>query len=79
GILTGAADSTEAAEFVEFLVSEDAQTYFLEETFEYPLVGDLPGPEGVPARDELGGPDIDLSDLSSLEETVAMITAAGLL
>lgn len=79
GILTGAADSAEAAEFVEFLVSEDAQTYFLEETFEYPLVGDLPGPEGVPARDELGGPDIDLSDLSSLEETVAMITAAGLL
>ncbi|MET2010443.1 iron ABC transporter substrate-binding protein [Microbacterium chocolatum] len=79
GILTGAADSTEAAEFVEFLVSEEAQTYFLEETFEYPLVGDLAGPEGVPARDELGGPDIDLSDLSSLEETVAMITAAGLL
>lgn len=79
GILTGGADSAEAAEFVEFLVSEEAQTYFLEETFEYPLVGDLAGPEGVPARDELGGPDIDLSDLASLEETVAMITSAGLL
>lgn len=79
GILTGAADSTEAAEFVAFLVSEEAQTYFLEETYEYPLIGGLPGPDGVPAREDLGGPDIDLSDLASLEETVAMITAAGLL
>lgn len=79
GILTGAKDSDEASEFVEFLVSEQAQRYFLEKTFEYPLVGNLPGPDGVPALADLGGPDIDLSDLSSLEATVAMITAAGLL
>lgn len=79
GILKRAADSTAAAQFVEFLVSDEAQTYFLEETFEYPLVAGLPNPEGVPALDELGGPDIDLSELSSLEETIALITAAGLL
>lgn len=79
GILKGAAESTAAAQFVEFLVSDEAQTYFLEETFEYPLVAGLPSPEGVPALDELGGPDIDLSELSSLDETIALITAAGLL
>ncbi|AZC14667.1 MULTISPECIES: iron ABC transporter substrate-binding protein [unclassified Microbacterium] len=79
GVLTGAADSPEAIALVEFLVSEEAQTYFREETFEYPLVGDLPGPEGVPAREDLGAPDIDLSDLASLQETVALITEAGLL
>lgn len=79
GILAGAADSDEALEFVEFLVSEPAQTYFLEETFEYPLVGDLPSPANVPALDELGGPDIDLSELSSVQETVALITSVGLL
>ncbi len=77
GILASAADSTAAEEFVAFLVSEQAQTYFLEQTYEYPLVGDLAGPEGVPPLDELGGPDIDLSELSSLQETVAQITAAA--
>lgn len=79
GILKGASDSTAAAQFVEFLVSDEAQTYFQEETFEYPLVAGLAGPEGVPDLTELGGPDIDLSRLSSLDETVTMITAAGLL
>lgn len=79
GILTGAAASSEAQSFVEFLVSDAAQTYFLEETYEYPLLDGMPGPDGVPPLVELGGPDINLSDLSSLEETVALITEVGLL
>lgn len=79
GILTGAADSQPARAFVEFLVSEQAQRYFLEQTYEYPLVGGLPGPANVPALADLGGPDIDLSSLSSLEQTVQLITSVGLL
>lgn len=79
GILTGAADSDEAREFVEYLVSEDAQTYFVEETYEYPLAGDLAGPVGVPPLADLGAPDLDLADLSSLQETVALLTDVGLL
>jgi iron(III) transport system substrate-binding protein len=79
GILKGAAESPEATAFVEFLVSEEAQRYFLEETFEYPLVGELPGPEGLPALSDLGRPDIDLSSLSSLDTTVALITEVGLI
>jgi iron(III) transport system substrate-binding protein len=79
GILTGAADSRAAQEFVAFLLSEQAQTYFAEETSEYPLVAGAASPAGVPALSELGGPDIDLSSLSSVQETVAMLTQAGLL
>lgn len=79
GILTAGASSPEALEFVEFLLSDTAQTYFAEETFEYPLAGGLAGPEGLPALDELGAPDLDLSDLSSLQQTVELITQAGLL
>lgn len=79
GILTGAADSRAAQDFVEFLLSEEAQTYFAEETFEYPLVAGVAAPAGVPALSELGGPDVDLSSLSSVQETVAMLTQVGLL
>ena len=37
------------------------------------------GPANVPALKDLGGPEIDLSKLASLKETVALITEAGLL
>jgi iron(III) transport system substrate-binding protein len=77
-ILAEAADSPEARALVEFLVGTEAQTYFAEETAEYPLVAGVPGPQGVPTLDELDGPDIDLSDLASLEQTVAMLTEVGL-
>lgn len=78
-ILSESADNADAAEFVEFLLSEEAQTYFLEETAEYPLALDGQTPAGVPPLSELGGPDINLSDLASLEETVALLTEVGLL
>lgn len=77
GILTAKA-SPEATEFVNYLVGDEAQQYFLTETYEYPLVGDQ-GPANVPALKDLGQPDIDLSKLSSVTETVALITEVGLL
>lgn len=79
GILTPAAESTEAKEFVEFLVSETAQTYFLEETYEYPLAPGIGDPAGVPALADLGGPDIDLASLASLDATLELLTDVGLL
>lgn len=79
GILQNAAESPEAMEFVKFMLSEQAQTFFVEQTAEYSLVDGMPGPAGVPPLSELGGPDINLSDLSSLEQTVELITEVGLL
>ena len=78
-IMSPSAGDADAAEFVEFLVSQKAQTYFLAETAEYPLALDGQSPAGVPPLSDLGGPDIDLSDLASLQETVALLTEAGLL
>jgi iron(III) transport system substrate-binding protein len=84
-IVTGAAivdgtDQSEAAtRLLEWLLQEDAQRYFADETFEYPLAtgmepsGDLP-----PATfADVGG--IDLGRLGSgLEGTRDLITGAGL-
>jgi iron(III) transport system substrate-binding protein len=84
-IVTGAAilEDTdvpdEAAELIEWLLQEEAQRYFADETFEYPLAsgvepsGDLPPAE----FSAVGG--IDLGALSNgLDGTRALITAAGL-
>jgi iron(III) transport system substrate-binding protein len=78
-ITNGGADNPASQELVDYLLSEAGQTYFVTETYEYPLVEGIAMPEGVPALDELEGPDIDLTDLESLEETQALLTELGLL
>ena len=79
GILSGAADNAAALAFVEYLLSEDGQAYFAEETLEYPVVDGIPDPAGVPPLEALEGPAIDLTDLESLEATQALLTDVGLL
>lgn len=68
----------DAEAFISYLVSEAGQTYFTEETGEYPLIEGVPAPEGIPALDSLEGPITDLSELADLEASLAMIEEAGL-
>jgi iron(III) transport system substrate-binding protein len=79
GILTTARNADAARAFVEFLLTDDSQRYFAEETFEYPLVaGVAADPRMVPLAD-IESPDIDLSDLADLEGTLALLREAGVL
>jgi iron(III) transport system substrate-binding protein len=73
-------DSPEAAqEFVDFLLAEDAQTFFATETFEFPLIDGVPQPDGVPPLSEIAAPDIDLSELAGvLEMATRLVAEAGL-
>ena len=79
GILTGSADDPNATALVEYLLGDTGQTYFAEETLEYPLIDSVPPAADLPPLDSLQGPAIDLGDLSSLSQTVAMLQEAGLL
>ena len=73
-------DSKDLAErFIEYLLSEEAQRYFADETFEYPLLEGVEiNPVLVPLH-ELDPPDIDLSDVSDLEGTLDLLREAGVL
>jgi len=73
------ADNPAALEFVEFLLSEQGQTYFVEETMEYPMIEGVADPAELPAFEDLAGPQIDLTDLESLEATITLLTDKGLL
>ena len=79
GITKHGAENPASLELVEYLLSEPGQTYFVTETFEYPVVDGIGDPEGVPPLAELEGPAIDLTDLESLEATQALLTEKGLL
>jgi iron(III) transport system substrate-binding protein len=78
GILKTAAQDPDARAFIDFLLSPQAQQYFAEQTFEYPVVAGVSGPAGVPPLSELSVPEIDLNDLDTLDETNALITESGL-
>ena len=73
-VLASSDDRDAALRAVQFLLSADAQQYFVDETFEYPVVPgishDLP-----PITDRHR---IDLNDLDSLEATLAMLDEVGL-
>ncbi len=80
GILANSDQAESAKTFVEFLLSETAQTYFATETFEFPLVSGIEPPAGLPAIDEISTPAIDLSRLADhLERATDLVTEAGLL
>ena len=78
GVLAGSDRGDDATRFVEFLLGEQAQSYFADETKEYPLRPGIQTTEGLPPLESIDSPAIDLSDLDSLEETLRMIEEAGL-
>ena len=79
GILKGAETDADALEFVNFLVSDAAQQYFVDETYEYPLIEGIDAPEGVPALDSLVNADLDLADLDTLAVTQELLATHGLI
>ena len=80
GILKSSGNQEAAQKFVEFMLGDVAQTYFAEETFEYPLVPGVPANELLPPIDTIPTPDIDLSDLANvLDLATDLVAEAGLI
>jgi iron(III) transport system substrate-binding protein len=77
GILKTAGNGTQAQVFLNYLLSEKAQHYFAERTFEYPLIDGVPIAPGLVPLAEIESPDIDLSNLSDLQGTLEMLTEVG--
>ena len=79
GVLTTSSNPAAAQAFVDFLLTDESQAYFAEETYEYPLVSGIEAdPRLVPLSD-IDSPDVDLSDLADLEGTLRLIQEAGVL
>lgn len=79
GIIDGAENIAAAELLLEYLLSEAGQTYFSEETFEYPLVTGIDADPRLVPLNEIETPDIDLSDLDDLAGTLQLLTEVGLI
>lgn len=78
-IIEGAEQREDALELIRFLLSEDAQRYFAEETFEYPLAQGVEPAPSVPALSEINTTTIDLDRLGGgLARTAELIQDSGL-
>ncbi|MCB1015544.1 MAG: iron ABC transporter substrate-binding protein [Acidimicrobiales bacterium] len=78
--IPAASDRTDDAEaLLSYLLQEDAQRFYAEETFEYPLARGVAAPEGLPPLDELSVDTVDLDTLGGgLARTRELIEASGL-
>ncbi len=68
-----------AAAFMEYLLSDEAQTYFAEQTFEYPVVASVTPSADLPSLTSVVPPDLDLNGLSDLQGTVELLRSVGAL
>ena len=64
---------------MEYLLSEEAQTYFAETTKEYPLIDGVE-PEGdLPPLESLEPPDMDLGNLTDSRGTLSLLREVGII
>lgn len=79
GVIKGSNQAEAARKAVHFLLSEEAQQYFADGTAEYPVVDGVRSTQHrLPSLSSLNSPDIDLTKLSSLEQTLKLLQEAGL-
>ena len=75
------ADNADAARrFVEFLLSEPSQRFYVDEAeeAEYPLVEGIPAKSGLPPLASLQGPQLELDQLGpELERTLVLLNEVG--
>ncbi len=79
GILKTADNPEEAQRFVDYLLAEEAQQYFTDETYEYPMIEGVETPEGLVPLSEIDHPDVDLGDLDDLQGTLELLRETGVL
>lgn len=70
--------SAAAAALIGYLLSAPAQTYFRDQTYEYPLASGIDPDAALPPLASVQGPEFDLGDMDDLDGTLALLESAGL-
>ncbi len=79
GVLRTSNNKPAALALVDYLLSEKAQRYFAQSTYEYPLISSVSAVSDIPQLSTLKPPVMDLTDLDSLAKTQELLANVGLL
>jgi iron(III) transport system substrate-binding protein len=80
GVLKTSKHGEAANKFAAYLLSESAQRFFADDTFEYPVVDGVPASAGLTPLDTLrgGAPAVELESLEDLQGTLDLLAEVGL-
>lgn len=78
-LLAANEQNEKALRFIRFLLSEESQTYFRDETSEYPVSADVEARAELIPLAELDSPSLALTSLSDLEGTLELLQEVGAL
>lgn len=73
GILRSSNAKPLAQQFIAYLLSRSAQSYFAENTYEYPLLIGFEADPRLKPLDEIETPNVNLSDLNDLQGTLELL------
>ncbi|AUC59977.1 ABC-type iron(III) uptake system substrate-binding component FbpA [Cyanobacterium sp. HL-69] len=76
-ILDGTDSEAVAIALIDFLLTDESQAYFAENTNEYPLIEGAAPPQDQVSIEEINPPSIDLSSLEDLEGTLNLLREMG--
>jgi iron(III) transport system substrate-binding protein len=79
GILESSKAKPVALKFIDYLLSESAQSYFSDETGEYPLIDGVASNPANPQLADLDILDIDLGNLDDLRGTLDLMREVGVI
>lgn len=81
GVLKSSHEQEAAQRFIAFLLSDEAQRFFTDENFEYPITTTIEPAAGLAsnAAAAAAAPDVDLGSIDDLEGTLELLREVGLL
>jgi iron(III) transport system substrate-binding protein len=79
GVLASSENKEQALAFIEYLLSDETQTFFVEESREYPLVKGIKADPGLEPLESIPAPEIDLASIADLEATLDLMRETGAL
>lgn len=79
GVLTSSTQKGLSQRLILYMLGHDAQQYFADSTFEYPVVEGVAVNERLIPLSEIQAPVIDLSNLNDLQGSIDMIEESGAL
>lgn len=78
-VLDSAKNRDAAEDFIAYMLSPGAQAYFANSTKEYPVVEGVETDADLPPLSDVKPPELDLSDLTDLEGSLALMRETGIL
>jgi len=78
-MLEGSSNRANALRFIRFLLSAEGQTYFRDQTNEYPVASEIDANPRLIPLDELNPPSLALTSLSDLDGTLELLRKVGAL